>query len=296
MKRLFWPFLVVLLIGLVVYGLLTRPTFLDRTGFAAQVADATKGKSVFDAAGCASCHAAPMATGEARLILSGGRRFISPFGTFIAPNISSDAVAGIGGWSDYEIANAITNGVSPQKRHYFPAFPYDTYAKMTMADLADLVAYLRQLPASDLASAPHDVSFPFNIRRNLGGWKLLFGRDDWVMTGDIGPELTRGRYLVEALAHCAACHTPRNALGGMQRDKWLGGGPHPSGKGRFPNITPAALGWSKADIMEYLTSGFTPEFDTAGGEMVEVIENMALLDVTDREAIAAYLLAVKSVE
>ncbi|MDG1531019.1 MAG: cytochrome c [Paracoccaceae bacterium] len=296
MKRLLWPVLIVIVLGLAVYGSLTRPALLDETSFSEQTGNADRGKTVFDASGCASCHAAENADEESHLILTGGKRFDSPFGTFIAPNLSSDVEMGIGGWTDYEIANAVINGVGPQKQHYFPAFPYATYNKMTRADLADLVSYLRELPASDVKSQPHEVSFPFNIRRNLGGWKFLFSSDDWVMQGDLSDELIRGRYLVEALGHCGECHTPRNALGGMKSGKWLGGAAHPSGKGRIPNITPAALEWAKGDIVEYLTSGFTPEFDTAGGEMVEVVENMARLSQSDREAIAAYLLALPSVE
>lgn len=295
MTRPIKPLLGLIVIGLAIYGLLTRPDYLDQGEFAALSGDAAKGEAVFDAAGCASCHSAPKSTPEAHLILSGGKRFISPFGTFLAPNISSDPVQGIGAWADYDIANAVLNGVSPEGQHYFPAFPYATYNKMVLGDLADLVTYVRTLPASDVASLDHEVLFPFNIRRNLGGWKFLFMSDNFVMQGNATPELERGRYLVEALGHCGECHTARNFLGGMQRGQWLGGAAHPSGKGKIPNITPGALGWSQGEIVEYLTTGFTPEFDTAGGEMVEVVENMARLPESDRAAIAAYLLAIPSV-
>jgi len=102
--------------------------------------------------------------------------------------------------------------------------------------------------------------------------------------------------LSEALAHCGACHTPRNLLGGPDTARWLAGAPNPNGPGRVPGITPATLKWSVADITEYLTSGFTPEFDTAGGHMVAVIDKIARLPETDRTAIAAYLKAVPAVE
>jgi mono/diheme cytochrome c family protein len=110
------------------------------------------------------------------------------------------------------------------------------------------------------------------------------------------PELEAGRYLAEALAHCGECHTPRNAMGGLDRSRWLAGAPNPSGEGRIPNITPAALDWSAADIAEYLKSGFTPEFDTAGGSMAAVVAGTSRLSDADRAAIAAYVKAVPPVE
>lgn len=109
------------------------------------------------------------------------------------------------------------------------------------------------------------------------------------------PELERGRYLVEALGHCAECHTPRNILGGLQTSRWLAGAPNPTGKGRVPNITPAKLKWSDADILYYFTTGFTPDFDTVGGLMVEVVENLAQMPRDDLVAIIAYLRAIPPV-
>ena len=145
-------------------------------------------------------------------------------------------------------------------------------------------------------SQPHRVGFPFNIRLSLGGWKLLYLRHDWVLGGTLTPAEDRGRYLVEGLSHCGECHTPRTALGGMDRSRWLAGGPIPAAKGNFPNITPGKLTWSQKDIVEYLTTGFTPAFDSAGGHMALVVENMAKLPATDREAIAAYLKLVPAVK
>ncbi|MCB2129227.1 MAG: cytochrome c [Rhodobacteraceae bacterium] len=268
---------------------LTRPSPLPDDAMSGVTADAAHGETVFWAAGCASCHSAPDAEGDARLILSGGQRFPSPFGTFVAPNISSDSDAGIGNWSALDLANAMTRGVSPGGQHYFPAFPYASYNKADLQDIADLRAFLATLPADPRPSEPHDVAFPFNIRAALGGWKLLFLSTDWVVTGDLTPQEQRGRYLVEALGHCGECHTPRNLLGGTERSRWLAGGPVPAGKGRFPNITPAGLTWSERDIAEYLKSGFTPDFDSAGGHMASVVENFAHLPDSDRLAIAAYL-------
>ncbi len=255
--------------------------------------DPERGETVFDAAGCASCHAAPEAEGEDKRVLAGGQSFPSPFGTFRAPNISPDPEHGIGDWALSDMANALLHGTAPDGSHYFPAFPYTSYTRMGARDVVDLWAYMQTLPASSAPSQPHDVGFPFNIRRSLGGWKTLFFDDSWVMDGnDLGPELTRGRYLVEALGHCAECHTPRNALGGLDRARWMGGAPDPSGRGTIPALTPDRLTWSAADIAYYLETGFTPDFDSAGGHMAEVIENTARLTGEDRAAIAAYIKAL----
>jgi len=187
-------------------------------------------------------------------------------------------------------------GVSREGAHYYPAFPFTSYIKAAPQDIVDLHAFLATLPASDVASKPHDVGFPFNVRRLLGGWKMLFLSDEWMLVNAPTDRLERGRYLVEALGHCGECHTPRNELGGWDRSRWLGGAPNPSGKGNIPNITPGGLDWSEGDIAEYLKSGFTPEFDVAGGEMAEVVQNTAHLTDDDRAAIAAYLKAVPAVE
>lgn len=273
----------------------TRPRHVDPAEFDGLSGDIDRGALVFAATGCASCHAAPEAEGEARLVLAGGKGFASPFGTFYAPNISTGQ-NGIGGWSLLDLADALRHGTSPDNRHYYPALPYGSYSRMTAQDIADLYAYLATLPASDADSRPHDVGFPFNIRASLGGWKMLYANDGWVLTGDLTAEQERGRYLVEAMGHCAECHTPRNALGGLQTDRWLAGAPIPGATGRVPNITPGGLSWSEGEIVEYLTSGFTPEFDSAGGEMFEVVQNTAQLPQADRQAIAAYLKAVPPVE
>lgn len=224
--------------------------------------------------------------------LGGGQAFASDFGTFYAPNISPDPNHGIGSWNAVQFAQAVTRGVSPRGGHYYPAFPYTAYRHMTATDVLDLWAYMQTLPADQTSNKPHDVAFPFNIRRGLGLWKVLYGRGDFVLTGDLTPAQLRGRYLVEGLAHCGECHTPRGALGGIQRSAWLRGAPNPSGKGKIPGITPDQLEWSEGELVEYFTSGFTPEYDSAGGKMADVVGNLAQLPETDRAAIAAYLKAL----
>lgn len=284
------------LVGLVGFGLLTRPAELPaatRAALADHPADPAAGEQVFWAAGCAGCHApagldlsSPV---EERLVLSGGRRLASDFGTFVAPNVSMHPTAGIGDWTINQFARATLLGVGPGGTHYYPAFPYTSYINMTPQDVADLWAFWQTLPADPTPSARHELGFPYTLRRGIGLWKRANLRPGFVAAAPT-PELERGRYLVEALAHCAECHSPRGRTGGLDRGRWMAGAANPSGPGRIPALPPE--GWSAADIAAYLFSGFTPGFDVVGGSMADVVAHMARLPASDRDAIAAYLLAL----
>ncbi|WLR93613.1 c-type cytochrome [Shinella zoogloeoides] len=258
--------------------------------------DLANGERIFHAGGCVSCHAAPGAPDDQKLVLAGGLALKSPFGTFHAPNISPDETAGIGAWTLAEFGDAMMRGTGRDGEHLYPSFPYASYARMTVKDVVDLYGYLKTLPKSANVAPDHELPFPFNIRLALGGWKFLYLNDaPRVELADADDAVKRGQYLVEGPGHCGECHTPRDMLGGLKTGQWLAGGPNPEGEGRIPNITPAEGGfgsWSVGDIVSYLETGFTPEFDSVGGAMVSVQKNMALLPKEDREAIAAYLKAV----
>jgi mono/diheme cytochrome c family protein len=256
--------------------------------------DAGRGQYIFYAAGCRSCHAAPGAKGEDRLKLSGGLGLKTPFGTFYAPNISADPVDGIGGWTDLDFVNAVTRGVAPDGSHLYPVFPYLSYQRMTLEDVLDLKAFMDTLPAVSGKPPGDDIPVYLRWRRLLGGWKFLFM--DYRLFEPIpgaGAQVNRGAYLVNGPGHCGECHTPRNALGAPDEDRAFSGAPDLEGKGDpVPNITPAADGigsWSEADIATALKTGLLPGFETFGGTMIEVQENMAHLTDADRAAIAAYL-------
>lgn len=293
LKRIFYAALIVAVVCAAAALWLTRPGQVDPAEFAALSGDAAAGESVYWAAGCASCHADK--SDETRTLLSGGYHIVSDFGTFISPNVSTDPDHGIGTWTLEQFANAMLHGRTPSGAHYFPAFPFGSYTRMEPQDVADLWAFLQTLPPSDVPSEPHDVGFPFNVRLAVGGWKLLFFNDDWVGPAET-EQLARGRYLVEAMGHCAECHTPRNALGGLDTARWMAGAPNPSGQGKIPGLTPAQLNWSEADIAYYLETGFTPDFDSAGGGMASVVQNLSHLPAEDREAIAAYIKALPAAE
>ncbi|MFZ1813251.1 MAG: cytochrome c [Rhizobiaceae bacterium] len=301
MKRLAAALVLIAIAAAIVFWFLTAPSRLPEGDLAGmERGDPVRGERMFNVGGCASCHARKGSKGDARLELAGGLPLATPFGTFHAPNISPDPVHGLGAWSGADFANAMLKGVSPRGSHYYPAFPYSSYARMNVSDVADLWAYLKTLPAVDTANLAHELPLPFRLRRGLGLWKLMFVSADPVIAtpGQATPEAL-GRYLVEGPAHCGECHSPRNQIGGIRKAAWLGGGPAPEGTGKIPNITAGKGGiggWSAKDIAYYLESGFTPEFDAVGGAMVEVQENMARLPAGDREAIAAYLKIVPAVD
>ncbi|MDJ0939499.1 MAG: cytochrome c [Woeseiaceae bacterium] len=274
---------------------LTSPQRMAADSLPAHTPDVAAGEQVFWVGGCASCHASPVdgrrAKGEDKLRLGGGLELDTPFGVFRVPNISPHA-DGIGGWSTLDFVNAMQAGVSPNGRHYYPSFPYTSYAKMRVEDVIDLKAFIDTLPAVEGLVADHSLGFPWSVRRGIGLWKRRYLDTGFVMADMDSEQLERGRELVEGAGHCGECHTPRDGFGGLLADQWLVGAPNPDGAGRVPNITPGgkAVGdWSVSDIAYYLESGFTPDFDTVGGSMVAVQENLAKLPKSDLDSIAAYL-------
>jgi mono/diheme cytochrome c family protein len=282
-------------IGLCIYWFVTRPASVPASALSAYTPVVANGKTMFDAGGCVSCHANNQ---DDRTILGGGLALPSPFGTFYVPNISQNPVDGIGRWSEADFVTAMLKGTSPSGTHYFPAFPYGSYAKMKLEDVRDLFAYLKTLPQAAGKVREHDVPFPFNIRRNVGGWKFLFFDDKpFVADASKSAQWNRGAYLVNGPGHCAECHSPRNALGGIVTTQRLAGGPNPEGEGWVPNITQKGLSeWSEADVADFLDSGVTPNFSSVSGSMGRVIKNTAQLSAGDREAMAVYLKSLPPVE
>jgi mono/diheme cytochrome c family protein len=259
--------------------------------------DLANGQTTFNAGGCSSCHAVP---GQPdRLRLGGGLALPSPFGTFYVPNISPDRSDGIGSWTEAEFVGAVTRGISPKGFHYFPAFPYTSYRHAKPDDIRDLFAYLKTLVPVPGKVRDHDVPFPFNIRRNVGIWKLLF-MDDRPFTADASRTApwNRGAYLVNSLGHCAECHSPRNLLGGIVTAQRFAGGPNPEGEGWVPNITQKGdlAEWSVKDIEYFFETGLMPDGDSAGGAMARVIKNTSQLNAQDRAAIAEYLKSLPPVD
>jgi mono/diheme cytochrome c family protein len=290
--------LVVVILGIVAAAalwVLTSPTTVPASALAAHTPNLDNGKNMFWAGGCASCHAIPKQEDKTRL--GGGLALKSPFGTFHVPNISSDSDDGIGGWSEEQFVTAMLRG-SADGDHLYPAFPYPSYAHMRVEDVRDLFAHIKTLPAVQGKVRDHDVPFPFNVRRSLGGWKFLFLDGRPFQPDSAKPaEWNRGAYLVNGPGHCAECHSPRNVLGGIIAAQRFAGGPNPEGEGWVPNITQKGLGeYSDKDIAYLLETGSTPDGDSVGGAMTAVVRNTAQLPAEDRNAIALYIKSLPAVE
>jgi mono/diheme cytochrome c family protein len=284
------------IIGLAAFWVLTIPQTVPASALGSHASDLANGKEMFFIGGCVSCHAVPKQPDKTRL--GGGLALRSPFGTFYAPNISPDRADGIGGWTEAQFITAMTKGTSPSGQHLYPAFPYASYQHMTLDDLRDLFAYLKTLPPVAGRVRDHDLPFPFNIRRTLGLWKLLFlDGEPFNADPSKSAQWNRGAYLVNGPGHCAECHSPRNVLGGIIAGLRFTGGPSPDGQGGVPNITQYKLkDWSLADIAGVLENGLTPDADSVGGNMVEVVRNTAQMTAADRMAIATYVKSLPAVE
>ena len=295
-RRLILLAAVAAVLGLAAFWFLTIPATVPASALAVHTPDLVNGKEMFYAGGCASCHTVPKQPDKTRL--GGGLALNSPFGTFYVPNISPDPKDGIGAWTDAQFVTAMTKGTSPTGEHLYPAFPYTSYQHMRFDDLRDLFAYLKTLPPVSGKVRDHDLPFPFNIRRTLGLWKLLFlDGKPFEPDPSKSAQWNRGAYLVNGPGHCAECHSPRDALGGVIESLRFTGGPSPDGQGGVPNITQFKLKeWTEANIVETLESGMTADADRVGGNMVEVVRNTSQLTEADRRAIAAYIKSLPAVE
>lgn len=255
---------------------------------------AVRGEYVFHAAAGCSCHTDIPNEGPR---LAGGRAIETPFGTFYSPNITPDTETGIGGWTERDFLRAMTDGISPEGEHYYPVFPYMSYARMTETDLRDLWAYLSAQTPVKRPNRAHELPWLLSWRSLLSIWKW------WYFDGeklDANPERSgqwnRGAYLVNAPAHCGECHTPRDWLGGPDGSMALAGTDQGPDGELVPNITPdpeTGIGqWHTADLAWLLETGLLPDGDSVQGAMAEAIdEGFRFLSAEDRQAIAEYLLS-----
>jgi hypothetical protein len=222
--------------------------------------------------------------------LAGGVAIKTPFGTFFGPNITSDKIYGIGNWSDKDFVRAMRKGIAPDGSHYFPAFPYTFYTRMTMKDLMDLKAYVFSFPTQSRENRTQQIKFPVNIRALQFFWKKLYFSDGvFVQRKSHGKLWNRGFYLVNAITHC----------GGIKSDWFLNGVRGSAGVQQTSNITPdlhTGIGkWSDADLNDFLKFGLLPDGDTVGGSMAEVVENLSELRPWDLQSIIFYLNSIPKI-
>ncbi len=255
-----------------------------------------RGAYLVKAAGCVGCH-----TAKRGIHFAGGLGLKTPFGTFFSPNITPDPDTGIGSWTDEDFIRALHEGVSPDGSRYFPVFPYPSYTKMTEEDALAIKAYLFSLEPVKQANREHDVFFPFSWRFLQRGWRMInFDEGRYEPDPKASDQVNRGGYLVDALAHCGECHTPRNFMGGIDNDMYLAGTPDGPEDQLVPNITPhegGAIDWSERDLVGLMKTGLKPDFDNVQGTMAEAIEE-GLMHLTDEDltAIAVYLKTVPPID
>jgi mono/diheme cytochrome c family protein len=253
----------------------------------ARAAD-SKGELLFHIGGCTNCH-----TAKDGALLAGGDPIATPFGNFIAPNITPDPETGIGRWSLKDFIRAMREGRDPAGQPLYPAFPYTSYTRMSDEDLAALKAYLDSVPAVRQEARPHELRFPFNLRWGLYLWQWLFFTPERFAPDPARDAVwDRGAYLVLGPGHCGECHTPRTFYGVLDWSRPFAGGQ--IGKERVPDITPAkthGLGeWSSSDIATLLKLGMTPDGDFVGSEMAKIVNNgTGKLPQPDLDAIVAFL-------
>lgn len=250
-----------------------------------------RGRYLVTAADCAACHTVPGGRPFA-----GGAAFKLPFGTIVAPNITPDRDHGIGAWSDAEFVRALREGVGRHGEDLYPAFPYTSYAKLSNDDALAMRAFLATVEPVAVSAPSNQLAFPFDQRRLMRGWKLLFF-DSKTFTPDPARSASwnRGSYLVNALAHCGDCHTPRNVLFASKVSEALSGGVVDGWKAW--NITPdpdTGIGrWSDADLVAYLSSGHAAGHGAASGTMREAVElSFSQLPRRDIEDMVTYLRTV----
>jgi len=273
--------------GMIVAGLLLilyRPSYPDVT--VPGTVDVTapdviaKGAYLTAASGCVSCHQA-----KGGVPFAGGRVIATPFGDFISPNITPDKITGIGFWQPDDFLRLMQHGILPSGQPTFPAFPWGHYRNISAEDALAIYAYLWSLPPVEQPEQGNTIPFPLNQRPLQKAWRLLFIPKS--------PDVTdRGAYLVHALGHCGACHTPRNALGGRDGSRLLKGVVDEGGRVLVPDLTGEGplRDWSADELAEFLTSGTKPDYDTVEGEMALVIEHgTSKLTASDLAAMVAYL-------
>ena len=248
-----------------------------------------KGASLAGIGDCVSCHTAP--EGKA---YAGGYPLKTPFGTIHGTNITPDPDTGIGRWSYGAFVRAMREGVDRAGRHLYPAFPYDHFTLLADEDLQALYAFLMTREPVRAERPANDLAFPLNIRMLVSGWKLLFLEQQAFRPEPAnGPDWNRGAYLVHGLAHCGACHTPRNVLGAERRRAFLAGGdaegwhaPALDASSRAP------VPWTAESLYRYLRHGSSEANEVAAGPMAPVVHNLRDAPEQELRAIAAYVASV----
>jgi len=270
----------------VAFAIMWRPALAPLAApLAFDQASVARGANLAHLGMCASCHTPDLAQPFA-----GGKPMETPFGTVHSTNITPDPHTGIGAWSLEAFTRAMRQGVARDGHLLYPAFPYNHYARMTRADIDDLYAYFMTRPAIHAPPRDNRMTFPFGLRPLVGFWNVLYLDDaPWQPDPRQSAAWNRGAYLADAVAHCAACHTPRTRLGGPDLTRQLDGGEAEDWYAPALNRnSPSPLPWTRAQVQDYLRSGIATDHAVAAGPMQDVVMHLAQADADDVAALAAW--------
>ena len=248
-----------------------------------------RGRDLAAIGNCSDCHTAPGGK-----TLAGGLAVPTPFGAIYSSNITPDPDSGIGRWSEAAFQRAMRSGVDRAGHHLYPTFPYDHFTNVSDEDDRALYAFLMTRAAVRAPERANDLAFPFNQRFVVAGWKLLFLKGGTYKTDSSqSAEWNRGAYLVEGLAHCGACHTPRNARGAERTNASFSGGDVDNWHAYAINAqSPSPLPWTADALFHYLRYGWDADHGVARGPMAEVTANLSSVPESDVRAIAVYMASV----
>jgi mono/diheme cytochrome c family protein len=235
---------------------------------------------------CATCHTAP-----GRAPYAGGLAMPTPFGTIYSTNITPDPETGIGRWSEQAFVRALRSGVDREGHHLYPAFPYDHFTHVSDDDAKALYAFFMSIEPVKSSTPPNEFPFPLNVRLTLAGWKLLFLRQvRFVADPSKDEKWNRGKYLVDGLGHCGACHSPRNLMGAEKASASFEGGEAEGWRAyALGRNSQSPVQWDEAALTDYLARGAHPQHGTAQGPMANVVDNLSSVDPADVGAMAHYL-------
>jgi mono/diheme cytochrome c family protein len=282
-----WALLLIAVLAAIAFAIAWRPAIAPGSGtsnFAS--ASIERGARLAAIGTCGTCHTADPAAPYA-----GGVPMQTPFGILYSTNITPDAKTGIGSYTEEAFARALREGVARNGRHLYPAFPYDHYTLLTDADIRDLYAFIMTRDPIEAPAHENRLRFPFGFRPLLAGWKLLYlDKKAHEPQSSKDAAWNRGAYLVDALAHCGACHTPRNALGAEQPRHYLGGGEAENWYVPALNAdSPSPLPWTVDQLTTYLRTGIAIDHAAAGGPMQDVVASLARANEADVRSIAVYI-------
>jgi mono/diheme cytochrome c family protein len=245
-----------------------------------------KGAELAHIGNCLSCH-----TAEGGKAYAGGTPLKTPFGTIYGTNITPDGDTGIGGWSLEAFSRAMREGVDREGRHLFPAFPYDHFTKLTDEDIAALYAFIMTREPVRQENRRNSVPLP---RASVGIWKSrYFERGVFKPDPARSAEWNRGAYLVEGLAHCGACHTPRNKLGAEEKNRAFAGGEVEGWHApALDSTSPSPVPWTLEAMQAYLRRGVADMHAVSAGPMVEVLHGLSQVSDEALHAIATYTVSL----